>query len=547
VVTQTPNFAVNFIGDGFSTSKKIMGRQSAGKALMRGMARRWQNAEVGSFCSSQQMAEAMLAQLRGDGFSGKIRWHNSKSLSPSTRLNSVYYPAPPTKVLAHVRNRVGPRSYSIFGVTHTLSSMGAMDQLCDLILPPFQPWDGLICTSQAAIGVVEALHAQARDWWARSTGANRFVPISIKVIPLGVNVPDLARNNGERSHTRASLEIGDDEVCFLFAGRMTFHAKSNPVAFYSALELACNELKKKLVCIEAGIYPNDNVKKAFEDARALLAPSARFISLDGADQGLYDSAWSASDVFVSLSDNIQETFGITPIEAMAAGLPVIVTDWNGYKDTVREGLDGFRIPVTLPASSAGEDLMFRYDLEIDTYDYYIGRVSMATVVDVGVLAGRIVDLASSKDLRESMGQEGQRRAQNTYDWPIILDQYVEFARELELKRKSGLHNESSSGCSGRPDPFDLFAHYPTKSVRGDTRVTVNPYMGERLDEILGLAIGNYVIEPNTLPLDAIERAVGSVVSSATVDDLLDANTQFGRPVTMRAIMWLAKMGIVKLD
>ena len=31
-------------------------------------------------------------------------------------------------------------------------------------------------------------------------------------------------------------------------------------------------------------------------------------------------------MFVSLSDNIQETFGLTPIEGMASGLPLIVSD-----------------------------------------------------------------------------------------------------------------------------------------------------------------------------------------------------------------------------
>ena len=28
---------------------------------------------------------------------------------------------------------------------------------------------------------------------------------------------------------------------------------------------------------------------------------------------------------------------------MAAGLPVVVSDWDGYRDTVRDGVDGFRI------------------------------------------------------------------------------------------------------------------------------------------------------------------------------------------------------------
>jgi len=32
---------------------------------------------------------------------------------------------------------------------------------------------------------------------------------------------------------------------------------------------------------------------------------------------------------------------------MAAGLPCVVTDWDGYKDTVRHGEDGFRVGVPL--------------------------------------------------------------------------------------------------------------------------------------------------------------------------------------------------------
>jgi glycosyltransferase involved in cell wall biosynthesis len=36
---------------------------------------------------------------------------------------------------------------------------------------------------------------------------------------------------------------------------------------------------------------------------------------------------------------------------MAAGIPVVVSDWDGYKDTVRDGVDGFRIPTFKPMGS----------------------------------------------------------------------------------------------------------------------------------------------------------------------------------------------------
>ena len=38
-----------------------------------------------------------------------------------------------------------------------------------------------------------------------------------------------------------------------------------------------------------------------------------------------------------------ETFGLTPIEGMAAGLPVLHLTENGYKSTVRQNTDGFRV------------------------------------------------------------------------------------------------------------------------------------------------------------------------------------------------------------
>jgi len=50
---------------------------------------------------------------------------------------------------------------------------------------------------------------------------------------------------------------------------------------------------------------------------------------DDNDAAWYRSAWQAAGVFIALSDKIQETLGLTPLEAMAEGLPVIVSDWDG--------------------------------------------------------------------------------------------------------------------------------------------------------------------------------------------------------------------------
>jgi glycosyltransferase involved in cell wall biosynthesis len=539
-----PNFGIYYLSDAYSTQNKIMGRQSAGKSLLKGVARRWKSDIVNGYGDSRNALETMFKQLQGDGFQGKIRWFDSLATKPPNGMNALYYPSIPIDSLAQQRNSLGPASYSLFGVTHTLSSGAAMDQLARLLLRPFQPWDGLICTSTAALGVVDYLHEEAREWWASSIGATRFNPIAKTIIPLGVNAPDFVAPAGRREQFRQRLNIVEEEVCFLFAGRMSFHAKANPVTFYQALEAACKRLNKPLVCIEAGGYPNDIIAGAFQTARIELAPSARFINVDGQDEAAYNGAWAAADVFVSLSDNIQETFGITPVEAMAAGLPVIVSDWNGYKDTVRDGVGGFRIPVILPSVCSGEHLASRHDLGTDSYDRYIGRVSMMTVLDGPLLVERIIDLAQNADLRHSMGQAGRRRVATTFDWPIILDQYTQFAAELEAIRTTlGSQGQLAKRLS-RPDPFALFAHYPTHTLAGDMKVALNPTLKGRAEALLDLTIGGYVIDPAILPKEAVLDLLSAVEDDMSVAALLATCPQYTPTTKTSALMWLAKMGLL---
>ena len=52
--------------------------------------------------------------------------------------------------------------------------------------------------------------------------------------------------------------------------------------------------------------------------------------------------YQAADVFVFPS--LIETFGIVIVEAMAAGLPIIVSDAPGCRDVVRHGEDGMMVP-----------------------------------------------------------------------------------------------------------------------------------------------------------------------------------------------------------
>src|SRR6185437_4529883 len=107
------------------------------------------------------------------------------------------------------------------------------------------------------------------------------------------------------------------------------------------LQIAAERSGRRLALIQCGRAPNEPIAEAYTSGAAAFAPSVRLIPVDSRVDADRRNAWAAGDLFVSLSDGIQETFGLTPVEAMAAGLPVVVSDWNGYRDTVRDGVEGF--------------------------------------------------------------------------------------------------------------------------------------------------------------------------------------------------------------
>ena len=543
-MNNSPSFAIYYAGDAYSTANKIMGRQSAGKAFMRGVARTWPKADLHGLGQGAATAKAMYAQLAGDGFDGQLKWLEVPNWAALGEVGALYYPSPAAKDFAFSRNAFNPGAFSFMGVTFTLSSNGAMDQVADLVLPPFKPWDAMICISQAALDFTTRLHDEMKAWWAAQTGATRFNTPQLPVIALGVDCPSFTPDAKLRESARAALQLQAHEVAFLFSGRLSFHAKANPAPMYQALEQAAQHAS--VVCIEAGVFPNDAIRTGFLAAQKALAPSVRFIWVDGQDQLRYRQAWQGADAFVSLSDNIQETFGLTPVEAMAAGLPVVVSDWNGYKDTVRDGVDGFRVPTILPPAGVGGDLAMRHALGLDTYDFYIGRASLATVIEPTALAQACIALASQPELRARMGAAGLARATRDFDWPVILQRYAQLAGEL-TKIRLAAGPQAPEPWVQRADPFARFGHFSSQTLAGNARVLAQPSAQARLSDLRSLTMANYAFEASLLPPETIIALLSLLEKngSQTVNELLVA-AGVATPVGVRCLMWLWKFDLVQV-
>ena len=162
----SPSFAISVQSDAYGGSATIMGRSVAGETFLRGIARTWPNAALQCVATGRFNRERLVEALRGDGFAGELHFSTLRGFSGAEGPDALYYPTIVTQSLARFRNRIAPTAYSLFGVTHTISTDRALDGLSAMAAAPFMPWDALICTSHAALSVVadifDEAHAQLR-------------------------------------------------------------------------------------------------------------------------------------------------------------------------------------------------------------------------------------------------------------------------------------------------------------------------------------------------------------------------------------------------
>lgn len=299
--------------------------------------------------------------------------------------------------------------------------------------------------------------------------------------------------------------------------------------------------------IECGWHSNQALKDSFKEGASTLSPNIRSIQLDGRNADDRAKAWASADVFCSLSDNIQETFGITPIEAMASGLPVVVSDWDGYKDTVRHNEDGFRIPTTMPKAGLGRDLAFRHALEVDTYDMYIGQTASLIAVDIEATTAAFTALFASKELRYKMGASGQARARERYDWSRIIPQYEDLWANLNEERIRASRTQGiKHSWPARPDPFDAFAFYPTQILTEETKLAATSQdiesLCRRTEDIRSLDMVSFARLVLPTPKEVrmvIKRAVDGPTRAV---DLIQNVPSERKPYVLRGLSWLLKVG-----
>jgi phosphatidylinositol alpha 1,6-mannosyltransferase len=184
----------------------------------------------------------------------------------------------------------------------------------------YRPVDITICPSHAA---AETCH---------QIGIDRTQVISF----CGVDVEQYSPKWRDRSFLNQWLSADEaDHSVILFLGRLGLEKRVDLlIDAYAQLK----RTQPKLSLILAGDAPADAVN--FLKKRADQLPHIHFTGfLTGETKS---KLYASCDVFCSPSP--YETFGLTIIEAMASGIPVITVNTGAVSETVKQGVNGYLVP-----------------------------------------------------------------------------------------------------------------------------------------------------------------------------------------------------------
>ena len=324
---------------------------------------------------------------------------------------------------------------------------------------------------------VERILDSYGHWLRERLGATRLPRPMLPVIPLGIDCAAL--DPGPEASGRGAGRAGGSgwasppqDLVVLFVGRLSWHAKAHPLPMYLGLEQAARRLGRagvRLHLIESGWHANDWIRDGFAEAQQALMPEVRCHLVDGREPEARREIWHAADVFCSLSDNIQETYGLTPVEAMAAGpaggRPATGTATATRWSTARRRC-WCRPPCRPPA--AGALFAERHEDGRDSYDHYCAQASLVTAVDVPATAQALTALLGDPQRRAAMGAAGRARAKALFDWRVVIGRYQELWAEQAAIRQCG-RRAAPGGRPAHPlrdNPFLLFGHYADPARSG---------------------------------------------------------------------------------
>jgi D-inositol-3-phosphate glycosyltransferase len=348
----------------------------------------------------------------------------NKSLASDSDQLVLVTMGPELRTLATIRHRLQRYDVPLCGFIHSINSARTVFNILQQYFAGLCECDLLLCSSGAGMKTIQVYIEEI----------DKLLPPSIRyrarrvLVPLGVSIPTVDHN--DRLVLRERLALAPNHTVGLYFGRLSQMSKAD----LGPLLLALSVLSRRATVFHLVIAGDDT---QMNEAPRLTALAADLNCLANLTVWVNPSAddkqllYSGADIFVSPSDNIQETFGLTVAEALAYGLPAIVSDWGGYRDLVTDGENGFLVRSLFPPDIGRLQLadctssMVEEDL-----------LAQSTTIDFTALCEKLEKLIRDPALRKKMSRAGREFAKARLSWRVIVGQYEELWQESSQMAKT---------------------------------------------------------------------------------------------------------------
>ncbi len=357
--------------------------------------------------------------------------------------------------LCRVRNRLSA-NFPVTALIHSISYQEYMGKYLEMFHGGVTPYDTIFCSSYCGKKVLENCFNRIEENFKLPR-----IDIPLEVVPLGIDEDDITL---DKILLRKELGISEDEVIGLCFGRFSDYDKMD---LFPLLRVFGHMVRPGLpwrLILAGGVNSQDYLEMVRLWARAQNVDNHVTIITDP-DEDEKKTLYNTADFFISVSDNIQETFGLCLLEAMSAGLPLLVSDFNGYRELVPDDT-GFRVPTIWHEY---QELSALHPIMDELTSHRLSAQSLC--VDVSKLEEMLKRLFEDSNLRLQMGNQAHNNFVNRYSHRTIIKQLE--AHWTRLKKDFKLTETGNDPLC--MEIFDTFSHYVTRFTNSSDFVSATPY------------------------------------------------------------------------
>jgi D-inositol-3-phosphate glycosyltransferase len=229
-------------------------------------------------------------------------------------------------------------------------------------------------------------------------------PAKVVVIPSAVNVETFQPVERDAARRHIGLKTGDPVV--VYVGRMLPRKDVRNLVRAAAILIQRDKLPLRLLLVggdteepDAEVTPEIGELQRLAERLGIVG-HVTFTGKRQPEELRY--YYSAGDVAVTTP--WYEPFGLTPLEAMACGRPVVGSAVGGISFTVDDGVTGFLVPPR----------------------------------DPDALAERLRRLLAQPELRRRMGLAARRRVEDHFTWPVVAERTADLYETLLAGSRLGM-------------------------------------------------------------------------------------------------------------